>query len=1504
MVTENNSQINTFTGGMDSDTAISLVKEDSYLEARNIRVTNYNSTNGDSTNQQGEIRPIQGIEQAYFEKIEGLQRILATGSVRNIGVIVYLANDKLCVARFDNAIGNGKDNSDEFSKITKFYTIFRSDLYNWEKDKSKWPKRISISFRWENDNNVKLYMADTFNPVMILNIAAPYWVNLQKSMKDIISYPKVIFNKPVFVEYIAGLLKPALVAYSYQLYTKHGAATDISPACKLIPIGNFKDKDTTNILQIRGSKQDAQTNSGCKIKINIYKQKGVQQQLDQLRVYRITYQQNGQLPTIDIIYDGTYSNSEFIFDDTGATSLDTISVEEYNSMSGVHIIPKVIENKNDFMFAANIKNKQSTESFGEWDARAFRFNSEHKCVIKNYYGEDTYEFSADDINIPDGLTDCFAEYNDINEDYTLDKAQYVLTKDGQYYGGSGKNIEWKFVVMDIFADGGDINRQKIVRNKVTTNPTLNYIKPGGTLIASGVSLQDGMKNNPYLAKSLRRNELYRYGIILYDQFGFPSPVKWIADIRTPNLYEKGFETFTYTKSGSTDELYTRPLGIVFTVNNIPDDCTAYEIVRCARGEADVATVSQGVVSKPIKNIYTRGYEGIQHHVFTPTGFLTTATIVAGLRNKALKSPDAEKDQYDEQLMENFTNTSLLQFVSPEVVYQPEAMKLLAKDKQFNIDSLTYLYPDAKTPSSAKGRNFIYPAPYNANMMLNEEDLTYYGDGDSISLATIKDKIIVIPSLYAWEEFYTRQASDNVYFGYTNVDGKSRYSESFAVVANSAHAFIKLYNKADNVIAGVRNNKGTVVTDVTSVPSVSSTVVKNFSISSNLEWYQMFETTTDKDGNINGTKSLYMDYTGGIGVDQFCNVVTNGGYGFAATNIEDGLKKRAKGMFLQKWGDKMTFGYLGGTEKTIMGNEFIAGSDNYKKRAFSFIMGLGGATALLNVQDAAKALIDPLGISSSPDNSIMGTQLCNLRKKVTPYNGYDANSRSLNTYSADGDYFTKDQNTAVVFDGDTYIGLLDYTSMHKYKHLFGQAISKKDKDQEEEKDSEGNVTVTVESHATFMDTCYGPTFMIQYSIPVESSINLMFTHGWEFSKNYNNDSQTYIQQQPANIIDAYVQDEPEYVYNTAYSTENKSRTHAAYDESNPDDLNKNVDYRCYYSKLKENDENIDSWTKYQSSNFLDADSKYGPITNMRAFKDKLIFWQQQATGVFAVNQQALTTDDNTGAQLILGTGGVLSRYDYIDNTAGMHEGQFCDTQSDSSLYWFDDHNNEIKAFGEGGAVSLTKQLRVQNLMNKYKSNDVKQIFFNRKNNEIIASVLDERKAIVYNERQRAFTSIYTIPFSGSCQFNNGEYVVNSDSNTIRIAQWEGGTRERPTTWGNMILPCYIEYVVNKNPITTKVFDNQEIMSPCTLEYPEVEDRWSFFSRTHSYEWKTDLNRSSSDLHDDITLRENNYRFAIPRADGLYGNRIRGKYMIASIYNDKPYKGCGIQYILTKFRTSWT
>nr|DAN23338.1 MAG TPA_asm: hypothetical protein [Bacteriophage sp.] len=61
-----------------------------------------------------------------------------------------------------------------------------------------------------------------------------------------------------------------------------------------------------------------------------------------------------------------------------------------------------------------------------------------------------------------------------------------------------------------------------------------------------------------------------------------------------------------------------------------------------------------------------------------------------------------------------------------------------------------------------------------------------------------------------------------------------------------------------------------------------------------------------------------------------------------------------------------------------------------------------------------------------------------------------------------------------------------------------------------------------------------THMITYSIPTESNIWCKFQYGWTFSSNARDNYASFIQSEPCEITEAYVQKEPEYVYNSVYS----------------------------------------------------------------------------------------------------------------------------------------------------------------------------------------------------------------------------------------------------------------------------------------------------------------------------------------------------------------------------------
>lgn len=714
MGTENTNQINTFSTGMDSDTSYDKIKDGSYIEAHNMRVLSYCGPSAIG-NKHGSIAPINGIIEMGAIKPNGgnISSILYSGAVRDVAAVVYITEQEdgsyFCISTFKNRIGDtqdtGHESTDVFPKL-----IFKAKITNWPEDKTKWPKRASVVFRYEDDDNIKMYIATGIVPIFVVNIAKSY-IGVTDTLDDISQYPKCTFHKPVFLGYAYGKLKPALVCYSYQLYSNYGTYTDISPACQSIPIINLDQVNANNLENAEGEEFDKE--SGCGIKISI-KVDSNQKILDRIKIFRITLQKNGQLPTIECIFNNSYTLNygNIYFTDTGKAALESLTVDEYNSLSGIHIIPSSIEQKDNMLFAANVTEQQTaidTDEFKNWDARAFRANSSGQIIFNSDSSSATKIRTWDqlsEISESKDLIDleAYNEYNDINEQYSSNKLSDLCTldKDG-YYGGTGVNVSWRFVVTYVPIDTCDVSNKSagtqwnIHKSEFTPATSCYFIHNTSGLVISSASVsgETGRITNSQLTKSLRRNELYRYGIILYDKSGNASPVKWIADIRTPNLFDEYFNTFISHYNQSYD-LASLPLGIAFNVQNLPKGCTGYEIVRCARRQQDVATITQGVISKPIVQYLTEARSKAQNNVYFPTGFLTTAKAVYGT---ALMDMYKNEDFYSEDAFKkaaitcatNFANYDIFQFVSPEFSYQPEQMKILTKSGKLKLEQLRYIY---------------------------------------------------------------------------------------------------------------------------------------------------------------------------------------------------------------------------------------------------------------------------------------------------------------------------------------------------------------------------------------------------------------------------------------------------------------------------------------------------------------------------------------------------------------------------------------------------------------------------------------------------------------------------------------------------------------------------------------------------------------------------------------------------------------------------------------------
>jgi hypothetical protein len=108
---------------------------------------------------------------------------------------------------------------------------------------------------------------------------------------------------------------------------------------------------------------------------------------------------------------------------------------------------------------------------------------------------------------------------------------------------------------------------------------------------------------------------------------------------------------------------------------------------------------------------------------------------------------------------------------------------------------------------------------------------------------------------------------------------------------------------------------------------------------------------------------------------------------------------------------------------------------------------------------------------------------------------------------------------------------------------------------------------------------------------------------------------------------------------------------------------------------------------------------------------LIFWQENASGILSVNERSLIKDSNS-SQIILGTGGVLERFDYFSTIYGQKPNQHNQTHSDSTLYWWDGHNKEILAYSDGYNITpLTTVKQVRNYINERNENTFPVLMYN-------------------------------------------------------------------------------------------------------------------------------------------------------------------------------------------------
>jgi len=451
--------------------------------------------------------------------------------------------------------------------------------------------------------------------------------------------------------------------------------------------------------------------------------------------------------------------------------------------------------------------------------------------------------------------------------------------------------------------------------------------------------------------------------------------------------------------------------------------------------------------------------------------------------------------------------------------------------------------------------------------------------------------------------------------------------------------------------------------------------------------------------------------------------------------------------------------------------------------------------------------------------------------ATMHGGLSYFSRLNNTYITASEYTSFKNDNEVFCNGDTFI-----TAYEQMVHMW---------DPEEPND----------------DT----TKMISWMFPVESKVNYDFVNNkpnpYVGSFYYGYSTMSIMEDQLEGIT-RWPLVYPEklgdlYSYNNVYSLP----PYGLHPKYSPKPLLFEADQTNHVmitaSEKKTNGEYVDNWTKFGYTNFIEVDTAYGSLTELKSVDNKLFFWQEKGFGTAAVNDRSLVATD-AGTQLSLGSGCVLERYDYFSNNVGVLE-KYNVTNNENTLFWVYSPLEKIYIFD-----NQVKELSTTGAVNSYLhkeapfTNPISIIDYT--NHETLFRINDE--VLVYSWLSGSFTGIYTYtPYWFIPEFE-GNYLSSPDSDRFEVWRHNviedsiGDPIDRANFYG-ISNNSFIHTVFNKNYAATKVFDTINWFST-SLNLEDVNQYEDTFSNIRMYNDYQNTDWVELRMVDDIgdpTLKQN-------------------------------------------------
>lgn len=481
-----------------------------------------------------------------------------------------------------------------------------------------------LKCRYESTEVARVVWTDGYNNLKTCNILDP---QIFAAPAELFSYvPIHIPQKPVVTAIIpGGTLPTGKYQYFYQLTSNQGATSSCSPVSNLVNL--YPSAGRTFALPATNPGVSAANSPQITI-INI------DTNYDTIRTGYVVYQiadvpeafffderpvpDNGVLT---VVHNGNEND----------IPVDSTFIANLNRPPEVFKTIDVVRNR---LFAANAKTT-NFDLTDEFDARVYRFNS--SGVSKLYNINDVYPTASVEINllptptisiegnsavpldytlIPETF-DCINPFNQESDSFNnfaggdwYNNAQYKYKEDLATLGGTGLNISYEFTIQNNFARKAFFPTASPyftpafdTTANYTTEFSDTYTYPGG-----GNVYLDSLKSSLFetLFTGYSRGEVYRFGIVFFDKYGFPSYPLWIGDIKFPFGYDDngafGLSELSLSNTAGGNNVFLQQLGIKFSLDTstaqfqaIKDKISGWSYVRVKRDLADSTRLGTGYI---------------------------------------------------------------------------------------------------------------------------------------------------------------------------------------------------------------------------------------------------------------------------------------------------------------------------------------------------------------------------------------------------------------------------------------------------------------------------------------------------------------------------------------------------------------------------------------------------------------------------------------------------------------------------------------------------------------------------------------------------------------------------------------------------------------------------------------------------------------------------------------------------------------------------------------------